>query len=279
MENNLSPIEFFYQLLFYNRIDSIKKEFYNNNEFLNKGYFYSEYDNTYVDLGDPETNSGYDVISLKSFFKDYVEKWRFYWFKLMTASNAEIIQNLDTLQTLYLKSKLNLEDVYHEIISEQLQILISDLKLLNPKLKHSVFTFLNSHSNGISFFQDKDLKRSFYIDLYEVVCVLQLINDAEVSEEVFFQVFSSTKPNPTLKIRFTQSNIVVAYFLEQLKIFYNNFTWIAIEKSGSFYNKGNKLLTSIDLSTAFSRSKEKDYTDFENINLEIKELQKKHLKD
>lgn len=162
--------------------------------------------------------------------------------------------------------------------------LISIISNINTKyshyqLTHKVLRKLTHRTDNIfSFFQIKsELKVSFFEKLYDVaVTPLNLLDDIEISEEVFIEVFTS--PNPLSKIQFIKPNATIAFFLKEIEPFFDNFNSTTIEKSRSFLNKQGKVLTSTDLYTALSRNKDKNNNDFIKIQNEINLLKKQYLK-
>ena len=87
----------------------------------------------------------------------------------------------------YLKKVLIFDSKYKEVLNQHLYILISDLRIQYPIVeKHKVFRIFNDTLGYVSYFQYKDLKASFFEDLYEVTYKLDLIAAVEVAEHCLF---------------------------------------------------------------------------------------------
>lgn len=185
----------------------------------------------------------------------------------------------DDIQVL-LKRALKLEDDEVILIEDKLVEVIHNLKdRYSSILKyHEVYKYLIKESDA-TFFNNKDLKYSFYVDLYELAYTLYLIDDTEIEEHDFVRAFISPTPETLVnKIIFSKNNYIVAYFLESLKPFFNGFTHTLIEKSGAFLNKQNKPLNSADIYTSLSRGKNKFEEEKSKIDSQISELKNKYLK-
>lgn len=192
-------------------------------------------------------------------------------------NKAIYLKNIfDDIQVI-IKRLSSLEDDEKTAIENKLIEIINNLKDRYSSIiqHHNVFKYLIKESD-ITFFKNKDLRYSFYVDLYELAYTLYLIDDTEIEEADFIEAFTSPKPQ-TLehKIRFSANNYVVAYFLESLKPFFNGFTLIAIEKSEIFLNKQNKPLKSTDIYASLSRGKDKIENEKNKIDAHIVSYPKK----
>lgn len=184
------------------------------------------------------------------------------------------------LNSLIEKYDEDMNDCNPEVRTELISI-ISDIniKYSHYQLTHKALRKLTHRRDNIfSFFQIKsELKSSFFEKLYDVtITPLNLIDDIEISEEVFIEVFTS--PKPLSKIQFIKPNATIAFFLKEIEPFFENFNSTTIEKSSSFLNKQGKVLTSTDLYTALSRNKDKKDNDFIKIQHEINLLKKQYLR-
>ena len=205
--------------------------------------------------------------------------------------NYSISKLNDEDTTIFLKKQLNILnslikklaelDKHQEIKATLLQI-ISDIdkKYSHLNITHPIFKKLDRETENIfSLFQLKDgIKRSFFEKLYDASIALDLIDDIEIREDDFIEVFISPNPISIGKIKFTKPNATVAIFLKELEFFFENFNATTIEKSKNFLNKQGKALTSTDLYTALSRNKDKENIDLIKIQNEINKLKKHYLK-
>ncbi len=294
MQSSQSVLSFYFDMLFINSIEHIKKSFISNSTLRKKGYSYlQEYDyymNEYLheDEGEMPVFT-IDIIGRDIFFERLLN--------IETTSiyeniESEISTNLDDenkavyLKSIYddiqvlIKRLWNFDDEEKDKIENKLIEIINNLKDRYSSIipSHNVFKYITKETD-ITFFKNKDLKYSFYVDLYEFAYTLYLIDDTEIEERNFIEAFTSPKPQTLQhKIRFSANNYVVAYFLESLKPFFNGFTHMAIEKSEVFLNKQNKPLKSTDIYTSLSRGKNKIENEKNKIDAHILELKHKHLK-
>lgn len=169
--------------------------------------------------------------------------------------------------------------VYWQKIYMTCNSMSEDFKLNYSALipEHPFYNFfLKRQKTVYAFFSPNDrLKSSFFKDLYELSYELNLIDDGEINEVDFIEVFTS--PKPQKKIYFIQNNYVVAYFLKQIEIFFNSMTSTSIEKSKCFFNKQGKPITKQDLYSAFKRGKGKIGHWENHIDEEIEELKNSYL--
>lgn len=281
MDTNISPINFFNNLLFYDGIDDLISSFYNNDDLIGKGYDFIAAHNCYLKIDmiedSPNAQFTYDEITKEKFFITVIlDKKR----DLLNYFSREEAINLSSdfsqLKILYQKSKTK-DTFYFNKISEQLYSLIEDLRLIYPEQKHSLFNVLTKYG-GSSYFQYKDLKKTFFEDLYEISYELDLIDDVEIPEEMFYSVFTCLKPDEALKLTFNKPNSIVAYFLKQIEPFFDNLNAVTIENSCSFYNKQGKLLKSTDLYAALSRGSDRNKEYFDRIDRKLNLLKQKYLK-
>ena len=293
MESSSSVLSFYFDMLFVNGIQSVKDSFIGNQTLIKNGYSYIP------DYEQYEKEQLFEDGLNPIFVSDYIERKQFLE-RLLSFENTSIYKKvevetskkltkeekeqflkavLDDIQVL-LKRVLKLEDEGVRLIEDKLIEMISNLKDRYSLLisYHNAYNYIIKETD-ITFFKNKDLKYSFYTDLYELAYSLYLIDDVETEERDFINAFSSEKPQVLEnKIRFVQSNYIIAHFLEAIKPFFNGFTRVAIENSNVFLNKQNKLFTSKDLDTAMSRGKDKNIEEKAKINLLISELKNKHLK-
>jgi len=281
-------------MLFVNSIEHVKSSFIGNSTLQKNDYSYLQEYKYYIKEEMVEDNGTMPV-----FVTDIVRREDFLE-RLLNFENTSIYKNIEAnvsakkteedkvtyLQKLYddiqvlLKRVLKLENDEVRLIEDKLIEIINNLKdRYSSVIKyHDVYKYLIKESDA-TFFENKDLKYSFYQDLYELTYTLYLIDDTEIDEVDFINAFSS--PNPQIlenKIRFSKNNYVVAYFLESLKPFFNGFTHTAIEKSGVFLNKQNKPIKSTDIYASLSRGKNKIEDEKAKIDTYILNLKNEYLK-
>lgn len=293
MQSSSTVLSFYFDMLFVNSIDTVKSSFIGNQTLIKNGYSYiPEYEQY-------EKEQLFEDGVSPVFVSDYIEREQFFE-RLLNFENtsiyknieAEILESLDEQEKatyltnvfndiqVLLRRVLKLDDDEVRLVEDKLIEIISNLKDRYSSIisYHNAYSYIIKETD-ITFFKNKDLKYSFYTDLYELAYSLYLIDDVETEERDFINAFSTDKPQVLEnKIRFTQSNYIVAYFLEALKPFFNGFTRVAIENSNVFLNKQNKPFTSKDLDTAVSRGKGKNIEEKTKIDSLISELKNKHLK-
>lgn len=281
-------------MLFTNGIQQVKNSFASNPTLRKNGYSYlREYD--YFMKEDMIEDNGTMPVFITDIIKrnDFLER-------LLIFENISIYNDIeveistsmeDENKTIYLKSiyddiqvlikrVLNLEDEEKSAVEDKLIEIIHNLKDRYSSIipYHNVFKYIIKESD-VTFFKNKDLKYSFYQDLYELAYTLYIIDDTEIEEVDFIAAFTSPKPQTVEnKIRFSANNYVVAYFLESLKPFFNGFSHTAIEKSEVFLNKQNKPLKSTDIYASLSRGKDKIENEKSKIDAHILKLKNEYLK-
>lgn len=287
-------LSFYFDMLFVNNIEHVKSSFIGNSTLQNNNFSFIKNQNYYIKEEMVEDDGiapvfVTDIIRREDFLKRLLnfENISIYISVENEVSTKQIKQDKATyLQKVYddiqvlLKRVLKLEDGEALLVEDKLIEIINNLKDRYSSIiaYHDVYKYLIRESDA-SFFENKDLKYSFYQDLYVLAYTLYLVDDTEVEEVDFIKAFTS--PNPQIlesKIRFSNTNYVVAYFLEALKPFFNRFTHTAIEKSEVFLNKQNKPMSSGDIYTALSRGKNKIENEKSKIDTNILNLKNKYLK-
>lgn len=294
MNNKRQLLSFFSDMLFIDSIQSIKNAFIGNSTLKKQGYSYIDEYNYYMKDDIIEEN-GINPI----FITDIITREVFFE-RLINFETISILKNieLEISQIPEEKEKVIFaENVFIEIetlIKRTLKTENTDADLVKSKLLeittfikekysgfikyHNVFKYL-AKENDITFFKDRDLKHSFFIDLYEIAYTLHLIDDTEIEEVDFINAFTSQQPQLLEnKVRFSENNYVVAYFLESLKPFFHEFNPSKIEQSKVFTNKQNKPLKSNDIYTSLSRGKNKIEVEKTKIDKYILKLKSDYLK-
>ena len=294
MQSSNLTLAFYFDLLFVNSIAEIQKTFFGNSTLEEKGYSYLEDYDYYIfdDIINPDGANPIfisQIITREDFLENILnfETIAVYnkisneiSIRLGEEEKADYLKNIySDIQTL-LKRVLKNEDDNAVLVEEKLLEMTENLKdrYFSIIQYHTVFSYLIKDTDT-SCFKNKDLKYSFYVELYEVAYNLYIIDDTELEQNDFVNAF--TQPNPQLlenKVRFIANNYIVAYFLESLKPFFNGFTHLAVEKSGVFVNKQNKPLKSTDIYASLSRGKSKIQNEMNKIDEHFLKLKEKHLK-
>ncbi|HXJ99542.1 MAG TPA: hypothetical protein VNJ50_11890, partial [Gelidibacter sp.] len=268
-----NPLSFYFDMLFVNSIDAVKNGFIGNLTIKENGYSYIQEYGYYMKEEMVEDDEIMPVFNTEFIYKEdflsslidfeNIQIYKEVEYEISRKGNIE--DKCSYLKSVYddigilLKRVFKYENDDSYIIEDKLKEIIKNLKdRYSSVLKYDdVYKYLIKESD-VTFFKNKDLKYSFYQDLYELAYTLYLIDDTEIEELDFISAFSS--PTPQIlenKIRFSKNNYVVAYFLESLKPFFNGFTPTAIEKSEVFLNKQNKPIKSTDIYASLSRGKGK----------------------
>ncbi|WP_438710751.1 hypothetical protein ACSTS3_18735 [Aquimarina muelleri] len=294
MQSLNSSLAFYFDMLFVNTIESVKDSFIGNATLKGNGYSYiQEYG--YFMKEEMVDDDG----KMPVFVNDIINREDFLE-RLLNFENTSIYQSIEVeisvkqpdqdkaayLQKVYddiqvlLKRVLKLEDDNVRLIEDKLIEIINNLKDRYSTViaYHDVYKYLIKESDT-TFFKNRISNYSFYKDLYETSYSLDLIDDVEIEEYDFIEAFISPKPQLLEnKIRFSKNNYVIAYFLDSLKPFFNEFTHVAIEKSGVFLNKQNKPLKSTDIYSSLSRGKNKIEYEKTKIDSSILKLKNEYLK-
>lgn len=291
MFTDFKPIQYLEEIVFFNGTDKIMSTYLGNSKLFEEGYDFHSESNTYnkFDLIEfPDSDNPIMTISTinrESYFKEHLEANKKVLFNYLKSieNQIDIISKIENIYTgLYavLIKLQNSELIYKDTLETYLVTLIQDLKTLFPtKESHKVFRLITKQENTNSFFQDKNLKASFFKDLYKVTYDLDLIDDVAISEESFYDVFTTPNPNAEKqKIIFNTNNHFIAFFLKEIECFFYNLNPVTIEMSKSFFNKQGKLITKTDLYTSLSRNKNKNVDTLNKITNKINELKKTHLK-
>lgn len=290
MDTLNTPLQYLDDILFSDGVDVLMKSFIANEQLISEGFEYYLPDDNYIRFDLSESS-----VSLSPELYGEVINRVDYLINFLNKSKANFYQKLKTVEfephfstilnsyynnlNIYINKTSIIDSKYKEVLNNHLYTLVSDLRIQYPIIeKHKVFRIFNDTSGYVSYFQYKDLKASFFEDLYEATYKLDLIDDVEVAEDVFYDVFTLPKPNLELKITFTQKNNLVAFYLKEIEVFFNNLNAVTIEKSKNFYNKQGKPFTSSDLYTSLSRNKNNDLDSLKKIKSHIGELKKTYLK-
>lgn len=207
-------------MLFIESIQSVRNSFIGNATLKKNGYSYLQNQHCLIKDEMVEDNGSQpifitDIIEEKDFLDRLLEFENISIYKTIESNFSSSLNDInnntylskiyDDLQVL-LKRIVKLEDKDKSSIQEKLIELIANLKDKYSKTitYHEVFKHLIKESD-VTFFKNKDLKYSFYQELYELAYTHYLIDDTEIEEADFIDAFIS--PTPMLlenKIRFTK---------------------------------------------------------------------------
>lgn len=295
MQSSSTVLSFYFDMLFVNSIDAVKSSFIGNSTLQKNGYSYLQEYKYYIKEEMVEDNDTMPV-----FVTDIIKKEEFLE-RLLNFENTSIYKTIESeisaLSNLGDKKEY-LNNIYNDLkivfrrvantVSESIDSIEGYLMDLLKNLKDKYVNIINSHSVfsylskdfGASYFKNLDyLGRSFFVSLFQVTCSLGLIDDSDIYEEEFVEVFTSSKPQElTTKIKFIEMAGVVVYYFMSIKPFFKNFTGLAIQNSEAFINKDNKFFTASGIDKARSTSKEKYLGVKSNIDLHINKLKKQYIK-
>lgn len=198
----------------------------------------------------------------KIFFKDYLEKLLK---SQMFLSNQFLIERRDELEYQniiadifikkqliiinQLKVKINSITIYKEVFIKALDILEKNINEIDLVEQESTKKKLIVKTNN-PFFEPK-VNRAVLIKLYDIAVDHKIIDDEEVLEETFINVFMSNDPESLQeKIFFKVNNQYAAFFLICIKPLFEKLSFPQISRSQSFHNKNGKLLNENDLGKA-----------------------------
>jgi hypothetical protein len=291
MDDKQNQLDYLYQLLFLEGMDELFSEFLNNDDLASEGYIYFDPSGYYMKLDLIESTENAEmvvsgIIDRETFLKRFLLKKRaeFYaYFKNLENQNTDKLE--DSLNAYYNhlsnyhRKTIDLTDNYFVLIRNEVEAIVRDMRIQFPIIEHhKAFKILTKFNDGISPFQPKDMKAAFFEELYSITAyTLDLIDDVSVTEEMFYDVFTSPRPDSKSKITFIKKNSLIAYYLKEIEPFFNSLNPVTIDKSKCFYNKQGKALNSSDLYTSLSRSNDKDSDYFSKINKAITTLKKSYL--
>lgn len=179
----------------------------------------------------------------------------------------------------YLKL-LQVDSLKNPIEFNSIKGFVEKLHAIYPDIlkNHRVFNILNQKENlSIAFFLPKThLNLNFFHQLYDITVDLEIIDDIEIEEEKFINLF--ILPNPTEPLKFNKSNSLVIYYLDQIKYFFDGLTVAKINSSKLFLNKQGKPITSNDIYTTRSRNSNSKISEKSRIQELVDELKEKFLK-
>lgn len=291
----LSNFQFYFDLAFSDSGKDLLSDFIGNQQLLSSGFEYlEEYDYYLKDemvVDDIQPVFVMTIINRDKFLDDKLNSHKKILIdelriatNLLAPENRGVFLN-DFFTEFYNVNKkiLSLDFEHQDKVVDNLTQIREDLKLLYKDYlsNHRLFGKMESLGNidfGTFFGLKPSLKKSFLTDLYDLCIDLFIIDDEKVSESDFIDVFTSSKPNPYLKIIFEEKNYPIVYFLESIQPFFDNLTFTSIEQSQNFYNKQNKLLTASDLSATKSRNKNSSPPIIKKIDTAINTLKSQNLR-
>lgn len=139
--------------------------------------------------------------------------------------------------------------VCKELVIETINILEKNIRNTNSHLRQPNSRVIKIKTNKPFF--DPKVRRDKLIKLYNITIENGIIDEEEVSQTAFLNVFMSNNPEAlNEKIIFASDNQVATFFLNSISILFNNLSHSQISRSKSFFNKRGKLLNQNDLDKA-----------------------------
>ena len=286
----LQSLQYYFTIAYEDKLIDLTKSFYNSG-LEEKGFFYNKDRDEYVsfDMLVDSDDPIFDItvinkekfISLelnknkKIFIEDLKSKQETSEEKDFTSFLSGVYNDLNGI---YIKLGEFRGQVYYDMVIVHLESVIKDLRSLFWLVlqHHKIFNVILSSTDGISFFETKDLKRSFFIKLYELSYKLNLIDDTEVDEVTFIDVLTTPKIDLEKQIKFSAPNYLISHFIDEIGVFFNNLNPKRIGESGMFLNKYNKPILASDMYSAKSRTPQNANEKLSNISSQIKKLKKEY---
>ncbi len=277
----IQPLLFFKTFLHKEIIAAYEKQFYEqsinpsqqNN--INQGYI--EYNKDYYENGEAPSARIYFANKLQSLLSMQIDiTMNFLTERKLQKEFDEVFENtfvnrkLDEIEVIKKKS----ETLPHQDkILKSLQDLLDKMKgLLYPeKEKVSAQPYKASKNIYNPFFGNKKTASDRHLKkLYKELINFNFIDDIEVTEETFVQVFTVPKPQILEnKIKFNVDNNNAMYFLNKFSVHFDNLKPAKIAKSGAFVSKQNNVFTEEIINTTNFRLKKKNESQFESIKKAI----------
>lgn len=243
----------------------LKDSYINDEESFVKLYFIEELEKHLV----LQANISLSLINER---KDEIEN---------TEKNANIYIDRQLIKMDGIKNSINYFEIYQPVIFSVLEKLKKRLESYIDAEKKVQNTIKTNQSIGTkTFFGLKSrVKLKHLRKLYDSTSYLGIIDDDKISEQDFIQIFTSPKlPEENLKLIFNKDNRTTGYYIREISFLFNNLTPRLIQKSKSFYNKGNKLtlgnklLNEKDINKVYHFLRHNDTSKYENIRVEIEKI-------
>jgi len=276
-----SYLQFYTKIAFHNGLEKLMSEFLDNNQLLGNGFEYlKEYDYYLKDemvIDSKDAVFVTTIINREKFLKDILLEQRKNLYDVLKIAPNSLKETLDNLNIVFAKIETQKEQKYFTIIIEELKNIVGDIILQYSSIveHHPIYNRIKRINSSLSYFQCKELPYVFFEKLYDLTYSLDLIDDVLITEEMFTNVFSSSKPE--FKIDFIKPNPIIAFYLKEIEVFFDNLKAVTIEKSELFRNKQGKLLKSSDLYTALSRGMNKNTSEKNKIKIKVEELKNMYL--
>jgi hypothetical protein len=279
-----NPLLFLETFLKQNYFDAFENDFYDNP--INPS-FVSYRDQGYIEYIDCEYLNE-DAVPRKVYFKDKVLEI----IKLQVNKSIQLIKDKADDIEISGNSAYNYISKTKLAMSNLLEALLSYNKLhieIMPYLKGIRHTLISLGKGEIKAKKlSKDayslqglfkplINRNKLIIIYELALDLGILDENVVFQDDFITVFTHPDPKQVdSKIVFNKDNRVTFYFINNLKMFFDNLTPSAMDRSKSFYSKQGTLLKqgAIDGIDTFLRKN--DVSRYKEILSEIQAMAKKH---
>ena len=146
-------------------------------------------------------------------------------------------------------------DVCKELILEVLDELESNIKVIGGNIIKSTLRLAKVKTNNPYF--EPVVGRATLVKLYDIAYENGILDDEEISQEDFLNVFMSNNPEDLeRKIRFKCKTREAVFFLNSIEILFKKFSSTKIERSKSFYTKRGYMLNHniIDKESSYLRN-------------------------
>ncbi|NJB35307.1 hypothetical protein [Croceivirga sp. JEA036] len=163
-------------------------------------------------------------------------------------SNQSLAAYLNRIRKEYSKLYDNAPHGRYPFLQSYLEILINEIDSFDSKNDE---TSIFSISNNSIFEVKEGVKISIFKDLYSVAMAHQIFVD-DCTENNFIEVLTQDTTNT---LQFNCDSSLAITFLEGIKVLYENFTSVSIEKSRSFLTKTGEILSATNYSTSKNRLK------------------------
>jgi len=121
------------------------------------------------------------------------------------------------------------------------------------------------------------ISRKKLILIYELALELGILDENVVFEDDFITVFTHPSPKQVdSKIVFNKDNRKTFYFINNIKMFFDNLTPSAMDRSKSFFSKQGNLLAQNNIDKTNTELKKVDVSKYEDVLSAINAMAKKH---
>ncbi len=275
------PLLFFKTFLSRERLEAYENHFYepptndyelpfNRSLQNNKGEGYIEYHKDFYEDGEAPLVRIYFVDNLQMLLRTQANiTLRFLSERRLQKEFDEVFENGFVQRQLKELHEIN-ESTQSLPHNRVIQVVLFDLKdkitafLYAQGKERPTEKFKRPQKESNPFFGNKQKTTFFRLKkLYDEILDIGLIDEEQVTEEAFTNVFTSKTPER--KIFFNRDNYEVVYFLDVLSAYFDDLTPVQIGRSKSFITKGDTVITAGLINTYNSRLQNKDKSKYDKI--------------